>query len=104
MIMASRIKNAFLSEAEVLPGLMLANSLKDWPYSEATIPMNWEGSPPTEFGPDNNELHTTALGHSSPCISGKRIFVTTYDKDESAVAGLSESDDRTSAVGKKDHG
>ena len=93
MIMASRIKNlAFPSAlgAVLLAGLMLANSLQaDWPQFRGNNSDGiGTGSPPTEFGPDNNELwHTTlAPGHSSPCISGKRIFVTTYDKDESAVA------------------
>ena len=93
MITASRIKNrAFPSAlgAVLLAGLMLANSLQaDWPQFRGNNSDGiGTGSPPTEFGPDNNELwHTTlAPGHSSPCISGKRIFVTTYDKDESAVA------------------
>lgn len=41
------------------------------------------GSPPVEFGPGKNELWKTSLppGHSSPCISGNKIFVTTYDKE-----------------------
>lgn len=38
---------------------------------------------PTEFGPAKNLLWKTPLpsGHSSPCIWGDRIFLTTFDKD-----------------------
>ncbi len=76
--------------AVLLAGLILVNSLQaDWPQFRGNNSDGiGSGSPPTQFGPGNNELwHATlAPGHSSPCISGKRIFVTTYDKDESAVA------------------
>ena len=83
---------AFLTAlgAVLVAGLILVNSLHaDWPqFRGHNSDGIGSGSPPTQFGPGNNELwHTTlAPGHSSPCISGKRIFVTTYDKDESAVA------------------
>jgi len=76
--------------AVLLAGLLLVSSLQaDWPQFRGNNSDGiGTGSPPTQFGPGNNELwHTTlAPGHSSPCISGKRIFVTTYDKDEPAVA------------------
>src|SRR5262245_20332886 len=37
---------------------------------------------PVDFGPERNVLWKTALppGHSSPCIWGSRIFLTSYDK------------------------
>ncbi|MDA7527410.1 PQQ-like beta-propeller repeat protein [bacterium] len=46
------------------------------------------GSPPVEFGPGVSELWRTevAPGHSSPCISGNRIFLTTYNETNSSVA------------------
>lgn len=46
------------------------------------------GSPPVEFGPGVNELWKIELaqGHSSPCISGDRMFLTTVHRDESALA------------------
>lgn len=38
--------------------------------------------PPVEFGPGKNELWRLPMGsgHSSPCVAGDAIFVTTYDK------------------------
>lgn len=38
---------------------------------------------PIEFGPGKNELWSLPLnsGHSSPCIVGNSIFLTTYDQD-----------------------
>jgi outer membrane protein assembly factor BamB len=38
---------------------------------------------PVEFGPEKNLAWKTALpeGHSSPCISGDRIFLTGYDRE-----------------------
>ena len=38
--------------------------------------------PPVEFGPGKNELWRLPLGsgHSSPCVAGDAIFLTTYDK------------------------
>ena len=39
-------------------------------------------SPPIHFGPGNNELWHLPLnsGHSSPCISGDSLFVTTFNE------------------------
>ena len=46
------------------------------------------GTPPTKFGPDQNQLWKTPLdpGHSSPCIIGQKIFVTTFSKQNSTVS------------------
>lgn len=45
-------------------------------------------SVPAEFGPGKNELWRTPLeaGHSSPCVVGKLIFVTTYLKERRELA------------------
>jgi outer membrane protein assembly factor BamB len=39
--------------------------------------------PPSNFGPGKNELWTLPLesGHSSPCIAGDSLFLTTYDEE-----------------------
>ena len=47
------------------------------------------GAPsPVEFGPGKNELWRLPLesGHSSPCVAGDAIFVTTYDKELKKLA------------------
>lgn len=70
--------------------VVLANTLcADWPQFRGNNSDGLgTGAPAVEFGPGNNELWKTALppGHSSPCISGKRIFLTSYDKDVPSVA------------------
>jgi outer membrane protein assembly factor BamB len=45
---------------------------------------------PVHFGPDRNVLWKTALpdGLSSPCIFGKRIFLTGYDKEAKKLETL----------------
>lgn len=45
------------------------------------------GSPPIEFGPKQNILWATSVGpgHSSPCIHGDHIFLTTFNGDASTV-------------------
>jgi outer membrane protein assembly factor BamB len=56
----------------------------DWPQFRGNNSDGFgTGAPPVEFGPGKNELWSTPLqpGHSSPCIAGQRIFVTTYDKE-----------------------
>ena len=74
----------------ILAGLTPATSLQaDWPQFRGNNSDGiGTGSPPIEFGPGKNELWKTSLpsGHSSPCISGDRIFVTTYNNDTPAVA------------------
>lgn len=43
---------------------------------------------PTEFGPGKNELWRTPLdaGHSSPCVMGDAIFLTTFNKAEKKLS------------------
>lgn len=56
----------------------------DWPQfrgaNGAGIAEN--SAVPTEFGPGKNELWSVPMdsGHSSPCIVGDSIFLTTYEK------------------------
>ena len=61
------------------------------------------GAPPVEFGPGKNELWSTPLqpGHSSPCIAGQRIFVTTYDKGSLALGVICLSRDNGEVLWKK---
>ncbi|PHS08207.1 MAG: hypothetical protein COA78_12965 [Blastopirellula sp.] len=46
------------------------------------------GSPPVEFGPDNNQLWRVPVGsgHSSPCVVGDSIFLTTYHDGQKQLA------------------
>ncbi len=62
----------------------------DWPQFRGT---NSSGvatgtTPPVEFGPGKNELWRLPIGdgHSSPCIVGNSIFLTTYDKTQRQLA------------------
>lgn len=50
--------------------------------------------PPLRFGPDAGMVWKVALpaGHSSPCIWGDRIFLTTYDKSKLETVCLRRSD------------
>lgn len=56
----------------------------DWPQFRGT---NGAGiaaeAVPVEFGPGKNELWSIPLGagHSSPCVVGDSIFLTTFDKE-----------------------
>ncbi len=45
-------------------------------------------APPVEFGAGKNELWRTPLasGHSSPCISGDSIFLTTYEAESKKLS------------------
>ncbi len=71
--------------------LLVANStFADWPQFRGP---NSAGraigaSPPTEFGPGKNELWRVSMGsgHSSPCIFGTSIFLTTYDETQKQLA------------------
>ncbi|MHC4402745.1 MAG: outer membrane protein assembly factor BamB family protein [Planctomycetota bacterium] len=65
-------------------------ALADWPQfrglnsaSVATGP-----PPPVEFGPGKNELWRVPMGsgHSSPCIVGDSIFLTTYEEKQKKLA------------------
>jgi len=44
--------------------------------------------PPLEFGPGKNELWRVPMGsgHSSPCVVGEAIFLTTYDEKQKTLA------------------
>ena len=46
------------------------------------------GSPPVHFGPEENVIWSTevAPGHSSPCIDGKRLFLTSFNAENSTVS------------------
>jgi len=46
------------------------------------------GPPPVQFGPGKNELWRVpmASGHSSPCVFGDSIFLTTYDQRQKKLA------------------
>ena len=67
-------------------GLNFANSeeMNIWPQFRGPNSSGVaEGvSPPIHFGPGNNELWRLPLnsGHSSPCISGDSLFVTTFNE------------------------
>ncbi len=62
----------------------------DWPQFRGpnSSGISVGSSPPIEFGPGNNELWHIPLdsGHSSPCIVGDSIFLTTYNKEEKQLA------------------
>lgn len=62
----------------------------DWPQFRG---VNSSGiaagpAPPVEFGPGKNELWQVPMtaGHSSPCIVGESIFLTTYDEKQKQLA------------------
>ncbi len=81
--MAIMIRNAVFFLTVLI---LLASTLQaDWPQFRGT---NSSGvasgaAAPVEFGPGKNELWSLSLnsGHSSPCIVGDSIFLTTYDQD-----------------------
>ena len=56
--------------------------------SGARIPGDWIRFPPVHFGPEENVIWSTevAPGHSSPCIAGKRLFLTSFDTENSTVS------------------
>lgn len=61
----------------------------DWPQFRGNNSCGiGSGKPPTNFGPGKNELWKTPLGsgHSSPCIAGDRIFLTTCDKENLSLS------------------
>ena len=65
-------------------------ALGDWPQFRGANSAGVANgaSVPTEFGPGKNELWRTPLevGHSSPCVVGKVIFLTTYVKERQELA------------------
>ena len=61
----------------------------DWPQFRGVNSAGiGTGSPPIEFGPGKNQLWKTEVGagHSSPCIVGNKIYITTFDPEELSVA------------------
>jgi len=64
--------------------------LADWPQFRGPNASGIApgGSPPDEFGPGKNELwrRPLAAGHSSPCVVGDAIFVTTWEKEAKEIA------------------
>jgi len=59
-------------------------AMADWPQFRGPNSAGQANgpSPPIDFGPGKNELWRVPMGsgHSSPCIVGDSIFLTTYDK------------------------
>jgi outer membrane protein assembly factor BamB len=64
--------------------ILFASTLQaDWPQFRGTNSSGvTDAAAPVEFGPGQNELWSLPLnsGHSSPCIVGNSIFLTTYDQ------------------------
>ena len=64
--------------------------LADWPQFRGPngAGVSADLGAPIEFGPGNNELWRVPCpeGHSSPCIVGDRIFLTTYDAESNELA------------------
>lgn len=61
----------------------------DWPQFRGNNSSGiGTGSPPVEFEPGKNQLWMRKLppGHSSPCIHGNRIFLTSFDAKRQAVS------------------
>jgi outer membrane protein assembly factor BamB len=69
---------------------MVDGAVADWPQFRGlnSAGQAHESSPPVEFGPGKNELWSVpmASGHSSPCIVGGSIFLTTYDDTQKQLA------------------
>ena len=62
----------------------------DWPQFRGrnSSGVTESTSAPIEFGPDKNEHWSVPLdsGHSSPCITGDLIFLTTFNRQASGLA------------------
>lgn len=80
--------------------LLASPTQADWPQfrgpnSAGVVP----DSIPVEFGPGTNELWNVALkpGHSSPCVVGDAIFLTSFDRENKQldVVRLSRRDGST---------
>ena len=79
---------------KIVFGLMLSSlgpcfSYADWPQFRGPNSSGVSDSAvPVEFGPGKNELWSLPLksGHSSPCIAGDSIYVTTYDHEQKQLA------------------
>ena len=72
--------------------------LPDWPRFRGPNGAGVAGtsSIPSEFGPGKHERWSLPVGsgHSSPCIVGNSIFLTTFDKDRQQLAVLCITRDR----------
>lgn len=73
-----------------LLSLSVSHALGDWPQFRGP---NSSGiaqgkSPPIHFGPQVNELWSAPIGagHSSPCVAGAFIFLTSFDQDKKTLA------------------
>ena len=83
-ISTSSATGNFLMRKHVIVILLLflsnASLFADWPQFRGPNSNGiYQGKPiPTEFGPDTNELWSTSIppGHSSPCVVGDSIFLT----------------------------
>ncbi len=69
-----------------IAGVAGSASLADWPQFRGENSAGVVAGPtiPTEFNPGKNELWSVpvGLGHSSPCIVGDLLFLTTYDEQQ----------------------
>ena len=73
----------------VLLGLCTGPAFAEWPQFRGQNSSGLaKGSPPVEVGPGKNELWSLPLdsGHSSPCVAGDAIFLTTYNRKEKVLA------------------
>jgi len=70
--------------------LVVDVAMADWPQFRGPNSAGHANgpSPPIEFGPGKNELWRVPMGsgHSSPCILGGSIFLTTYDDTQKQLA------------------
>lgn len=70
--------------------LVSRSAAEEWPQFRGTnsAGVSLGVAPPIEFGPGKNELWVTPLasGHSSPCIVGDSIYLTTYESDKKQLA------------------
>ncbi|GAB5402974.1 MAG: hypothetical protein Aurels2KO_12050 [Aureliella sp.] len=66
------------------PGTLRA----DWPqFRGNNSDGRGTGVPPVKFSPQENELWSTPVGpgHSSPCVRGHKLFITTFNEKASTV-------------------
>jgi outer membrane protein assembly factor BamB len=74
----------------IFASMFVGNPLRaDWPQFRGPNSAGVSDGPatPTEFSPGTNELWSVPLGsgHSSPCIVGDSIFLTTFDQDHKSL-------------------
>lgn len=93
--------NRLLIQITLVTALASTNATRaDWPQFRGNNSSGiTEKSLPVEFGPGTNELWSVPLdsGHSSPCIAGNNLFVTTFQADTRtlSVACLDRNDGST---------